>query len=310
MVDEAHDGQQALDALRLADYDAILMDVQMPVMDGYEATRRIRSEPRWRTLPILAMTANVLREDRLRADEAGMDDHIAKPIDPAALFGALLRHVKPRAFAEAPAPPPAAAALPEALPLPELPGVNLVEGLARVGNNRGLFLRILESLQRDHADELVRITVAIQGGDVAGASRAAHTLKGIMGTIGAAELWRQFGLLEASLMREDLVAASSQLAAMGPAFDALLAPLAAAAAPAATTLSSAERAAGCDALQILFDELNPDAADAAAALAAGWPAGEGAEAMKKVAALAAAFDFPGALETLRALRAAAAGTAP
>ncbi len=310
VVDEAFDGQQALDALLRADYDAILMDVQMPVMDGYEATRRIRSEPRWRNLPILAMTANVLREDRLRADEAGMDDHIAKPIDPAALFGALLRHVKPRAFADAPAPPPAAAALPEPLPLPELPGVNLVEGLARVGNNRGLFLRILESLQRDHADELVRITVAIQGGDVAGASRAAHTIKGIMGTIGAADLARLFGQLEASLMREDLVAASSQLAAMGPAFDALLAPLAAAAAPAATTLSSAERAAGCDALQILFDELNPDAADAAAALAAGWPAGEGAEAMKQVAALAAAFDFPGALETLRALRAAAAGTAP
>ncbi len=310
VVDEAFDGQQALDALLRADYDAILMDVQMPVMDGYEATRRIRSEPRWRNLPILAMTANVLREDRLRADEAGMDDHIAKPIDPAALFGALLRHVKPRAFADAPAPPPAAAALPEPLPLPELPGVNLVEGLARVGNNRGLFLRILESLHRDHADELVRITVAIQGGDVAGASRAAHTIKGIMGTIGAADLARLFGQLEASLMREDLVAASSQLAAMGPAFDALLAPLAAAAAPAATTLSSAERAAGCDALQILFDELNPDAADAAAALAAGWPAGEGAEAMKQVAALAAAFDFPGALETLRALRAAAAGTAP
>ena len=311
VVDEAHDGQQALDALRLADYDAILMDVQMPVMDGYEATRRIRSEPRWRTLPILAMTANVLREDRLRADEAGMDDHIAKPIDPAALFGALLRHVKVRAFAEAPASQPAQVPVQaESLPLPELPGVNLVEGLARVGNNRGLFLRILESLQRDHADELVRITVAIQGGDVAGASRAAHTLKGIMGTIGAADLARLFGQLEASLMREDLVAASSQLAAMGPAFDALLAPLAAAAAPAAATLSSAERAAGCDALQILFDELNPDAADAAAALAAGWPAGEGAEEMKKVAALAAAFDFPGALETLRALRGAAAGTAP
>ena len=311
VVDEAHDGQQALDALRLADYDAILMDVQMPVMDGYEATRRIRSEPRWRTLPILAMTANVLREDRLRAEEAGMDDHIAKPIDPAALFGALLRHVKVRAFADAPAPPCAAApAQAEPLPLPELPGVNLVEALARVGNNRGLYRRILGSLHRDHADELVRITAAIQGGDVAGASRAAHTLKGIMGTIGAADLARLFGQLEASLMREDLVAASSQLAAMGPAFDALLAPLAAAAAPAATTLSSAERAAGCDALQILFDELNPDAADAAAALAAGWPAGEGAEAMKQVAALAAAFDFPGALETLRALRAAAAGTAP
>jgi hypothetical protein len=93
-------------------------------------------------------------------------------------------------------------------------------------------------------------------------------------------------------------------------FAALLAPLGASTAPVATALSAAQRAAACEALELLFDDLNPDAADAAAALAAGWPAGEGAEAMKEVAALAAAFDFPGALQTLRALRASDAGTAP
>ena len=310
VVDEAHDGQQALDALALRDYDAVLMDVQMPVMDGYEATRRIRLEPRWKQLPVLAMTANVLREDRLRAESAGMNDHIAKPIDPAALFGALLRWVKtPVAAAAAPAAPKPVAA-PVVDTLPELPGVNLAEGLARVGNNRGLFRRILDSLHRDHADELRRITDAIKGGEVAVASRAAHTLKGIMGTIGAGELSREFGLLEAALLREDLVAATGQIASMEGRFAALIAPLAPASGVQTALFTQAELQSRCDGLEQLLGDFNPDAADAAVALAEGWPPGEGALLAKRVAELAAGFDFPGATEALQALRASLAGSTP
>ena len=310
VVEEAHDGQEALEALARADYDAVLMDVQMPVMDGYEATRRIRLEPRWRNLPVLAMTANVLREDRLRAEAAGMDDHIAKPIDPLALFGALLRWVKPRASSEAPPVARPTGPLPAADDLPELPGVNLAEGLARVGNNRGLFRRILETLHRDHADELQRISASIAAGDVAAAARSAHTLKGIMGTIGSAELAQAFAHLEASLRSEDLVTASAQLGAMEPAYRALLAPLASFDAAPAATLSREACAARCDALAELLDSFSPDASEAAEALAAGWPAGEGAAVAKRLATLAGAFDFAGATDALAELRALLQTVAP
>ena len=90
-VDLAENGEVALRMIRDNDYDVVLMDMQMPVMDGIEATRIIRSNPRFETLPIIAMTANAMASDRMLCLEAGMNDHIAKPIDPDQLFGVLLR---------------------------------------------------------------------------------------------------------------------------------------------------------------------------------------------------------------------------
>ncbi|MGH6831784.1 MAG: response regulator, partial [Methyloceanibacter sp.] len=93
-VDLAENGEVALGMIRDNEYDAVLMDMQMPVMDGIEATRVIRSNPRFKKLPIIAMTANAMASDRILCLEAGMDDHIAKPIDPDQLFGVLLRWIK------------------------------------------------------------------------------------------------------------------------------------------------------------------------------------------------------------------------
>ena len=95
-VDLAENGEVALRMIRDNDYDVVLMDMQMPVMDGIEATRIIRSNPRFETLPIIAMTANAMASDRMLCLEAGMNDHIAKPIDPDQLFGVLLRWIPPR----------------------------------------------------------------------------------------------------------------------------------------------------------------------------------------------------------------------
>ena len=96
-VDLAENGEVALRMIRDNDYDVVLMDMQMPVMDGVEATRIIRSNPRFENLPIIAMTANAMASDRMLCLEAGMNDHIAKPIDPDQLFGVLLRwFVAPR----------------------------------------------------------------------------------------------------------------------------------------------------------------------------------------------------------------------
>ena len=86
----------AVRKIRDHEYDVVLMDMQMPVMDGIEATKNIRAEPRFRALPIIAMTANAMAADREKCLEAGMNDHVAKPIDPDELFSALLRWIKPR----------------------------------------------------------------------------------------------------------------------------------------------------------------------------------------------------------------------
>ena len=102
VVDVADNGQIALDMLARAPYDIVLMDMQMPVMDGLTATRQLRQNPAWAQLPVLAMTANAMSRDRDLCLAAGMNGHLAKPIDPDELFASLLQWIGPRAPASAP----------------------------------------------------------------------------------------------------------------------------------------------------------------------------------------------------------------
>jgi CheY-like chemotaxis protein len=96
-VSVACNGQEALEMLERARYDGVLMDCQMPVLDGYEATRRLRQRPQWRDLPVIAMTANALVGDREKALAAGMNDHIVKPIVVDEMYSTLARWVRPAA---------------------------------------------------------------------------------------------------------------------------------------------------------------------------------------------------------------------
>jgi two-component system sensor histidine kinase/response regulator len=195
-VDVAGDGRIALEKLAgAAAYDAVLMDLQMPEMDGFEATARIRADARFAKLPIIAMTAHAMVEERERCLQAGMADHITKPIDPEAMFRTLARWVKPRAAAAAA--PVAAASFAEAIP--EVDGLDAAAGLKRVAGNRKLYLSLLRQFCAKQADAGQRVAAALAAKDRATAERVAHTVKGVAGNIGFADLAAFAGALEKAI---------------------------------------------------------------------------------------------------------------
>jgi CheY-like chemotaxis protein len=198
-VDIAENGAAALRLIRANDYDAVLMDMQMPVMDGIEATRAVRADPRFADLPIIAMTANAMASDRELCLEAGMNDHIAKPIDPDQLFGVLLRWIKHGvdgaadgvALVRTPMPPP---------PIDiEIPGVDVRSGLRRTGSNAKRYKTLLTRFAQQEAGAVDTMRTALSMGDAATAERAAHSLKGAAGTLGAAGLSGMAGEAETAI---------------------------------------------------------------------------------------------------------------
>jgi two-component system, sensor histidine kinase and response regulator len=205
----AHHGQEALDRLAQDDgFDAVLMDCQMPVMDGYEATRRIRSQPRFDPLPIIAMTANAMSGDREKVLAVGMNDHMAKPLDVARMYATLAHWVarspqphppapNSAAAGAVPTPTPAPAAEPAAPALPEhLPGIDQRRGLATTMNNPGLYRRLLQRFADGQAGFAQAFALARQAADAQAAERCAHTLRGTAGNIGAQALQQAAALLE------------------------------------------------------------------------------------------------------------------
>jgi signal transduction histidine kinase/DNA-binding response OmpR family regulator/HPt (histidine-containing phosphotransfer) domain-containing protein/tetratricopeptide (TPR) repeat protein len=187
LVSVAADGREALLQLRSDTFDAVLMDCQMPVLDGYAATRELRRDPRLRDLPVIAMTANAMAGDRDKVIEAGMNDHVAKPIVVEELFATLARWVRP----------PAA---PETAPgeLPGLPGVDTRAGLAGVLGNDALYRRLLVMFRKQEVGFATRFAQARSAGDTASCTRAAHDLKSVCGTLGMPALQRAAAALEAA----------------------------------------------------------------------------------------------------------------
>ncbi|WER48417.1 response regulator [Cupriavidus sp. WKF15] len=216
--DTAENGAIALELLAGQDYDLVLMDMQMPVMDGFEATRHIRANPRLASLPVVAMTANALPEDRNRCLAAGMDDHIAKPISPATFFTTLHRWLTgtpsrtgagareaagwhddalavPNAMVET-AEPEAADAAPDWIRALAATGLLDVDGaVARVGGRIDTFRQLLGRLLAGYASTPQQIGALLQGGERAEAARLAHALAGLAGNLGA----RQVASVSASL---------------------------------------------------------------------------------------------------------------
>jgi CheY-like chemotaxis protein len=160
--------------------------MQMPVMDGIAATKAIRSNPRFRELPIIAMTANAMDVDREVCRQAGMNDHVSKPIDPDALFTTVMKWIKPRSArpSERPAQRVEAASSQNFPDLSEIDGVDIKDGLKRVGGNSRLYRDLLMKFAAKHSDAGLQISDALRMGDRNTAERIAHTVKGVAGNIG------------------------------------------------------------------------------------------------------------------------------
>jgi PAS domain S-box-containing protein len=164
-------------------FDAILMDLQMPGMDGFEAAQAIRRDRARGALPIIAMTAHAFEQEKGKCLAAGMNDHIAKPVEPARLFATLLRWVRP----------------PSIGPDGSLAGIDVVTGLRRVGGNRALYDRLLGTFAQRWRDAGARIAEALAAGRTDEARRLAHTLKGTAATLGIDGISTQAATLETAL---------------------------------------------------------------------------------------------------------------
>ncbi|MBF0460544.1 MAG: response regulator [Magnetococcales bacterium] len=198
----AENGREALDLVAREPLDGILMDMHMPVMDGLTATREIRRDPRFAQLPILAMTANAMSGDREQCLAAGMQDHIAKPVNPVAMYATLAQWI--HSATPVPTTTPAeplgqTSAVIEPPALPALPGVDTQTGLLRMGGNRQGYLTLLAKFRTNQGEVDAAIRAALATHDTATAERLAHTLSGVAGTIGAGILADRAKQLESAL---------------------------------------------------------------------------------------------------------------
>ncbi|GAB3262293.1 hybrid sensor histidine kinase/response regulator [Chitinimonas naiadis] len=226
LVDVAENGQIALDLLAQQDYDLVLMDMQMPVMDGLTACRHIRARPQWHDLPVLAMTANAMSSDRDRCLEAGMNAHLAKPIDPDELFRLLLQWIPARQQRVPDRPGIATANVNPPPSFPEIAGIDTAAGLKRVLNKRTAYEAMLQKFINGQRDVVAQTQALLTAGQRDDATRLLHTLKGTAGTIGADALAQQAGKLEAALKEgADSWEVIAQLGPLAQACEALIADL-------------------------------------------------------------------------------------
>ncbi|MDR3462394.1 MAG: PAS domain S-box protein [Beijerinckiaceae bacterium] len=313
-VTVAESGEAAVALLRTQPFDLALMDIQMPGMDGFTATAMIRSELNLTAMPILAMTANAMAGDRARCLEAGMNDHIAKPIDPDTLaltlshwFDHIERFRNIHGTSATAAPPPLESAM-------SLPGIDINLALRNLNGNRALLIRLLRELALEYFNRSVIPRDAVENRDWRALHASAHKLKGAAATLGAVAVAKIAGELEV-LTAIDKVVLPQTIERLVEALSAALDEVASGVvsilprddvAPALAITrpnpSAAKLMPVMDELARLLAEGNADAEQASgqlAALLAGTDAGTRAE---NVASLAGRFDFADAMAALNALR--------
>ncbi|MBF0477530.1 MAG: response regulator, partial [Deltaproteobacteria bacterium] len=203
VVSVAANGREALEMVAGSDglFDAVLMDLQMPEMDGYTATSMIRHDLNLPDLPIIAMTAHALHSERQKCLDAGMNDHVAKPVDPANLISTLVKWLKPgQARPGRSDDHPASSRAEGSSALPDtIPGLGISSALKRLGGNRRLLNKLLGEFHHDCLDVIDRINQAMVTGDEETARRTTHTLKGMAGNLSAKDLFDAAQALESAI---------------------------------------------------------------------------------------------------------------
>jgi PAS domain S-box-containing protein len=305
-VDIAEHGLEALEKLDSDKHDAVLMDMQMPVMDGLTATRKIRADERFNDIPVIAMTANATPQDKDRCLKAGMNDHIAKPIAPRVLFETLLKWVPHgdrdiSAFAEKTDDEPI-----DDIGLPSLPGVDINDGIQRIGGSVAAYRGLLEKFVDNQHEAIGDLRAALADENTELATRLAHTLKGVAGAIGARTLAACAASLETALKAnvndslDDLIATVDT--ELGAVMDPLRDWMGDAEPDDAEAMSGelpADFAARLETLLELLDEYDTEAGDVLAQVlkaAKGTPSHAALRPMKK---LLDNYDFEAAAELLR-----------
>jgi two-component system sensor histidine kinase/response regulator len=311
----ANNGKEAVNMAKQGGFDAILMDIQMPEMDGYEATQAICADKSKEHPPIIAMTANAMAGDREKCLQAGMQDHVAKPVEPGVLFETLVKWIpaiaqRPAGAAskETPSHEQPQAGLPGSLP-----GVDLETGLRRTGGNRELYRKLLISFAEDHQQDHILINQAHAGGDDKEALRTAHTLKGVAGGLGAQALYQKAQKMETAI-------GDSHFEGFAELMEELSAELALVVQGVKSRMSSDEPGADgvpaefdlpkilalLDQLQELTEEMDPGAEDIAGQIKKllAHHDGQLRNLSSRVAKQASDLDFDQALESVAELRAA------
>ncbi|MES2037384.1 MAG: PAS domain S-box protein [Pseudomonadota bacterium] len=303
VVQLAENGKEALDALAQdGNFDLVLMDCQMPVMDGYEATLAIRAQPALTELPVLAMTANAMAGDREKALAAGMQDHIPKPLRVAEMYATIAKWLKQKTGNK-----PAASAhlLTPAVTAPaDLPGIDTEAGLQTAVMDARLYRKLLAMFAEDHADFSHQFEQVNATGRQEDVVRLAHTLKGTSGNIGAFGVRSAAEKLESLCTRNaDAIAISAALAETVAALETVmqglrtLAPIAAAT-PKPTLPLDPEWDAKLARLRTLLQGNDTMAMDLAGDLADSAADPTVAAVLQNVVAALDRFDFEGALQQL------------
>jgi two-component system sensor histidine kinase/response regulator len=271
----ANHGEEALVLLQQHCFDAVLMDLQMPVMDGFVATGKIRAFPSFRDLPVIAMTADAKAEDREASLTAGMNDHVVKSLDPFHLYRTLLRWVKlPEAAVMSDAPAKKTCGSEDGIGdlLPEsLSGIDLAIALRVVRNNRTLLARLLVDFHAEHSRDVENLRESLRRNDLALARRIVHTLVGIAGSLGAVDIHAAAIALDERLRRgADAGSLIVEIMTLEYAFTPVMETLGAFAAQvrhsensragtSQTGVDAKELAGMIDELRLLMDGYSPDA---------------------------------------------------
>ncbi|MBF0470335.1 MAG: response regulator [Gammaproteobacteria bacterium] len=308
----ANNGQEALDIIAKEEvdgstFDGVLMDCQMPIMDGYTATREIRKQSRYAQLPIIAMTANAMVGDREKVIAAGMNDHIAKPLNVNAMFSTIARWITPANPIEL-AETAQTTATATAPALPELPGIDTAAGLEITMGNLALYRNLLLRFRSSQREFGQQFATARAAGDTELATRLAHTLKGVAGNIGAKEVQTTAARLEQGC-KEDAASTGIEplleqtLEALQPVIDGLQQlDITETADEQTAALDQTELAERLERVKELLEDGDSDAADLLAELTPLVQDQAIAKSLAAVSHAVADYDFDAAIERVIALQ--------